>query len=248
MKKLIRTTLSLIFLVLLALFIEKDNLPNIDLNSLIPSSQNAETYTYTGDKYIVINQDIPEIDISDAYDDNGNVMEFENYYDLDTLGRAQGAYVCISRNTMPDYERASISMVKPTGWHLYNTKELWNITFSDDSFYLYNRCHIIGFQLTGIDGEHRSEYLRRNLFTGTRQLNVEGMLEFENQIASYLYKHPDGHVLYKAELDYSNINMLANGIHLQALSLDEELMFNIYIFNAQDGFTINYLTGIATKE
>jgi len=197
--------------------------------------------------YVVINDNIPTITVDDAYGSDGTIQPFEHYSDLDALGRAGEAYVCISKDSMPDYERESISMIKPSGWHLYNTKQLWNITLEDeDSFYLYNRCHIIGFQLTGIDGTHRSELLSRNLFTGTRQLNIGAMLDCENQVASYLRTHPGCYVLYKATPEYEGVNLLATGIHLQALSLDGELQFNVYVFNIQKGFSINYLTGLAS--
>lgn len=213
--------------------------PGMDIHTTV-----KDLPIYEGSTYTVLNNNIPDLKISDAYV-NEVITPFQNYSDLDILGRSGEAYVCISSADMPNYERGSIQLVKPSAWQLINTKELYNITFEDDSFYLYNRCHIIGFQLTGIDEDHHLELLPKNLFTGTRQLNVDGMLPFENQIASYLRTNTGSYILYKATPIYEGANLLASGIQLQAMSLDGKIKFNVYIHNVQDGFEIDYLTGIA---
>lgn len=243
-RKLVFKLLTILAVVLIALFAEQYMFGN---EIVINRYSSTDVLEYNGELLVELNNNIPEISVEDAYKD-GVITPFQKYADLDIFGRSGEAYVCISAADMPDYERGSIQRVHPSGWHLYNTKELWDVIFEDDSFYLYNRCHIIGFQLTGIDEEHGSSYLPNNLFTGTRQLNVEGMLPIENEIATYLRFNKDGYVLYKATPVYKGNNLLASGIHLQALSLDGEVKLNVYVHNVQEGFEINYQTGEANYE
>lgn len=207
-----------------------------------------DIYELTED-YVYINNNIPSLTVDDFYTD-GEIKPYQNYSELDKLNRSGECTVLISKADMPTYERGSIGMIKPTGWHTYNTTK-WGFRFEDDSEYLYNRCHIIGFQLTGIDGEHTStNLLERNLFTGTRYMNATVMVEFENMIANYLRNNPNGYVLYKAKPIFKDNNLLANGIHLQALSLDEKLKLNVYVNNIQrvanGEIQIDYCTGEAS--
>lgn len=201
--------------------------------------------------YEIINENNPYLSIEEYYDSNGNLMSFQYYSDLDLLGRAGEALVLISKADMPEYERGSISEVKPSGWKLYNTKNTWGITLPDNSFYLYNRCHLIGFQLTGIDGEHcENSLLKKNLVTGTRYMNIGKMLDLENEIANYLRKNEQNYVLYKVTPLYKGVDLVPYGLQMQAISPDEKIKFNVIVYNIQlldsGTITINYLNGNAT--
>ncbi len=157
---------------------------------------------------------------------------FESYSPLDLLGRAGKAVACIGRDIMPTEERGSIGQVKPSGWQTVKYDCV-------DGKYLYNRCHLIGYQLTG---ENANE---QNLITGTRYMNVEGMLPFENMVADYV-KETGNHVLYRVTPVYDGANLLARGVWLEALSIEdsgEGICFNVYVYNNQPGVVIDYLTG-----
>jgi len=133
---------------------------------------------------------------------------------------------------MPTEERKSIGQIKPTGWHTVKYDCV-------DGKYLYNRCHLIGYQLTA---ENANE---KNLITGTRYMNVEGMLPFENMVADYI-KETENHVLYRVTPIFKENNLLASGVQIEAKSVEdngEGILFNVYIYNNQPGIEINYLTG-----
>ena len=180
---------------------------------------------YSGEIYVILNNNIPYFDESD-YTTEG----FEEYSKLDELGRCGVAYANICKEIMPTEERESISEVEPTGWvqKKYNGE------------YLYNRCHLIGYQLSG---ENANEL---NLITGTRYFNVSGMLPFENQIANYIEENENNHVLYRVTPVYEGENLLASGVVLEAYSVEDNgqgICFNVYVYNVQPGITIDYATG-----
>lgn len=157
---------------------------------------------------------------------------FETYSALDELGRCGPAFACIGQDLMPTQERESISQVRPTGWQ--------NAEYDFvDGGYLYNRCHLIGFQLTG---ENANE---RNLITGTRYMNVEGMLPFENMVADYV-KETGNHVLYRVTPVFEAEELVARGVQMEAWSVEDEgdgVCFNVYVYNNQPGVEIDYRTG-----
>ena len=157
---------------------------------------------------------------------------YEEYSPLDELGRCQTAEACAGEDLMPTQKRESISSVKPTGWV---NKEYDGI----DGGYLYNRCHLIGFQLTG---ENANE---RNLITGTRYMNVDGMLPFEDEVADYV-KETDNHVMYRVTPIFENENLVASGVQMEAESVEDGgkgIKFNVYVYNIQPDIIIDYKTG-----
>ena len=181
---------------------------------------------FTGYNYIELNGNIPvfeEIDTSKS---------FEEYSELDSLGRAGSAFANIGVDLMPTEKRGSIGMIKPSGWHTIK----YDIV---DGKYLYNRCHLIGYQLTG---ENANE---KNLITCTRQMNTKGMLDFENKVADYI-KSTSNHVLYRVTPVYKNDNLLATGFIIEAKSVEdngEGILFNVFVYNIQNGIEIDYKTG-----
>ena len=187
---------------------------------------------YSGQPYVAINNNKPEFDEADF-----TVSSFETYSSLDSLGRCGSAYANISMDLMPTEKRGSIGSVKPTGWH---TIKYDNV----DGKYLYNRCHLIGYQLTG---ENANE---RNLITGTRYMNVEGMLPFEDMVADYI-KETDNHVLYRVTPIYDGNNLLASGVQMEAASVEdngEGIWYNVYVYNVQPGISIDYATGESSRQ
>ncbi len=182
---------------------------------------------YSNDNYVVLNNNEPNFTESDYTTDS-----FERYSELDSLGRAKVAYANIGVDLMPTEERGSIGQVKPSGWHLVK----YDIV---NGKYLYNRCHLIGYQLTG---ENANE---KNLITCTRQMNTVGMLEFENKVANYI-KSTNNHVLYRVTPIYKDDNLLASGVVMEAYSVEdsgEGIKFNVFVYNVQDGIDIDYKTG-----
>ena len=203
-------------------------------NTLATSSFDLSSIPeYTNKPYVILNNNKPEFEESDF-----KTESFENYSDLDSLGRCGVAFACLSIDTMPsaDDERESISNVEPSGW--INKKYE-----SVDGGYLYNRCHLIGYQLSN---ENANE---KNLITGTRYFNVEGMLPFENQVAEYIKnqkENEDKHVLYRVTPIYYENNLVASGVQMEAYSVEDEgksICFNVFIYNVQPGININYETG-----
>ena len=182
---------------------------------------------YSNANYVVLNNNEPNFTESDYITDS-----FERYSELDSLGRAKVAYANIGVDLMPTEERGSIGQVKPSGWHLVK----YDIV---NGKYLYNRCHLIGFQLPG---ENANE---KNLITCTRQMNTVGMLEFENKVANYI-KSTNNHVLYRVTPIYKDDNLLASGVVMEGYSVEdsgEGIKFNIFVYNVQDGIDIDYKTG-----
>lgn len=182
---------------------------------------------FADEPYIVMNNNVPLFEDSDK-----TTQSFEKYSSLDKWGRCGVAYANLSQDLMPTEERESISMIKPTGW---KTVKYDNV----DGKYLYNRCHLIGFQLAG---ENANE---KNLITGTRYFNVEGMLPFENLVADYIHE-TNHHVLYRVTPIYKNNNLIASGVTMEAFSVEDDgkgIQFHVYVYNNQPGIHIDYLTG-----
>ncbi len=218
--------LTLFLSVLLILFCSgcvQDNIDNIE--------ESAETVLdvpeFYGMAYIPINDNVPTFTDAEI-----TTTAFENYSELDYLSRCGVATACIGREIMPTEERGAIGMVKPTGWHTVK----YDIV---DGKYLYNRCHLIGYQLTG---ENANE---QNLITGTRFLNIEGMLPFEDMVADYI-KETGNHVMYRVTPIFEKHNLLCNGVQMEGYSVEdngEGICFNIFAYNAQPQVEINYLNG-----
>lgn len=182
---------------------------------------------YSGSPYIKVHNNVPFFKKSDL-----TKKVFEKYSKLDALGRCRTAYANVCKATMPTEKRGRIGMVKPSGWH---TVKYNNV----DGKYLYNRCHLIGYQLTA---ENANE---RNLMTGTRYLNVDGMLPFENMVADYV-KETNNHVLYRVTPMYTDENLLADGVLMEAESVEDKgkgISYCVYVYNVQPGIKIDYETG-----
>lgn len=202
------------------------NIPTAPAASAAPVSL-EDIPAYTGSPYIALNGNQPEFEEGDLSSES-----FETYSPLDSLGRCGPAYACIGQDLMPTEDRESISGVHPTGWVQaeYDTV---------DGGSLYNRCHLIGFQLTG---ENANE---ENLITGTRYMNVEGMLPFENLVADYV-KETGNHVLYRSTPVFEGDNLVASGVVMEALSVEDDgegVCFHVYVYNVQPGIEIDYSTG-----
>lgn len=181
---------------------------------------------FFGEPYISINQNVPE------FTQPLTTEGYEYYSPLDALGRCGYAMACIGPELMPDEERGSIGQVKPSGWQTVKYDSI-------DGKYLFNRCHLIGYQLTG---ENANE---ENLITGTRYLNIEGMLPFENMVADYI-KETGNHVLYRVTPVFDGNNLVARGVQIEALSVEdngEGISFHVYCYNNQPGIVINYENG-----
>lgn len=187
---------------------------------------------YSGSDFVNVNNNVPFFTEEDKIRSS-----FEEYGDLDSLGRCTEAFAIVSKETMPTEKRGSIGMIKPTGWH---TVKYDNV----EGKYLYNRCHLIGYQLTGENANPN------NLITCTRQMNSETMLMFENKVANYV-KDSEGRVLYRVTPYFEGDNLLSKGVLMEAYSLDDNgkgLMFNVFVYNVQDGISIDYATGESRKE
>lgn len=187
----------------------------------------ADVPAYSGEPYTVVNDNVPFFSRSNLTD-----VSFESYAEMDSLGRCGPAYASVGRDLMPDKERGAIGQVKPSGWHTVK----YDIV---DGKYLYNRCHLIGYQLAG---ENANE---KNLITGTRYMNVNGMLPFENMVADYV-KETGNHVLYRVTPVFEGGNLLASGILIEAESVEDNgkgILFCVYAYNVQPGITIDYQTG-----
>ena len=182
---------------------------------------------YSGQAYVELNGNQP------AFTEDELVTEsFETYSPLDSLGRCGVAYANVGLDTMPTEERGSIGQVKPSGWQTVKYDCV-------DGKYLYNRCHLIGYQLTAENAN------KENLITGTRYLNVEGMLPFENLVADYV-KETENHVLYRVTPIFEGDNLVASGVQMEAMSVEDKgegVCFNVYCYNVQPGVAIDYATG-----
>lgn len=182
---------------------------------------------FSGNPYNVINNNIPYFTETEK-----QLGVFEKYSDLDELGRCGVAYANLCKELMPKEKREDIRSVEPSGWQ---NKEYDFI----EGKYIYNRCHLIGFQLAG---ENANE---KNLITGTRYMNVQGMLPFENLVHDYI-DETNNHVLYRVTPIYTDENLVCNGVLMEAYSIEDKgkgICFNVYCYNVQPGCIINYATG-----
>lgn len=198
-------------------YIEPDNAERIDVNK-IPE--------YEGKPFVELNRNIPSFSDKDE-------KRIEEYSKLDKYGRCGTAFANVSKELMPTKARESIGQVKPSGWHTVKYEKIIK------DRYLYNRCHLIAYQLAG---ENANE---RNLITGTRYLNVDGMLPFENKVANYVRK-TGNHVLYRVRPIFNGDDLVARGVQMEAQSLEDNgrgVSFNVYCYNVQPGIEINYKDG-----
>ena len=188
----------------------------------------SEVPAYSGMPYTAVDDNKPGFADSDM-----TTEPFEKYSELDNLGRCGAAFANICQETMPNEERGEIGMIKPSGWHTANYHELV------DGNYLYNRCHLIAFSLAG---ENANE---KNLITGTRYMNVEGMLPFENEVYDYV-ESTNHHVLYRVTPIFEGDNLLASGVEMEAMSVEDDgdgISFHVYCYNVQPNIIIDYATG-----
>ena len=213
-----------------------------ETNSSEESTQTQETLSgsfdiksipaYSGKEYIAVNDNNPyftEIDLT--------TKSIEKYAPLDSLGRCGVAYANVGIDIMPTEKRGSIGMVKPSGWHSIKYENV-------DGKYLYNRCHLIGYQLSAENAN------TSNLITGTRYLNIQGMLRFENMVADYV-KETKNHVLYRVTPIFEGKNLLASGVLMEGYSVEDDgagICYNVYCYNVQPGIKINYATGDSEAE
>ena len=187
---------------------------------------------YDTSPYVIINGNIPFFTSEEI-----TAEAFEYYSEQDELGRCGMVWACIGQEIMPTEERGSIGHVRPAGWHTVKYDVV-------DGLYLYNRCHLIGYQLAGENDNIN------NLITGTRYLNVVGMLPFENQVANYV-ENTGNHVMYRVTPIYEGNNLLANGVLMEAYSVEDEgegLCYNVFVYNVQPGIIIDYATGDSYKK
>lgn len=206
----------------------------INLVSDIVKGTNSSSYDMSSipefngkDAYVVLNNNEPNFTKEDM-----TTKSFEKYSKLDNLGRCGVAFANVGKDIMPTEERGSIGQVKPSGWQTIK----YDIV---DGKYLYNRCHLIGYQLTGENAN------RENLVTGTRYLNIDGMLDFENDIADYV-KKTGNHVLYRVTPIFQESELVCRGVQMEALSVEDNgkgIKFNVFAYNAQPGVEIDYSTG-----
>jgi DNA-entry nuclease len=200
---------------------------NIDSASTTITEAQSIPASSGNDAYTVLNNNIPEFT-----EDEYTTSSFEEYGELDNLGRCTAAFACIGQDIMPTEKRGSIGNVKPTGWH---TVKYSNV----DGNYLYNRCHLIAYELSA---ENANE---QNLITGTRYMNINGMLPFENMVADYV-KTTGNHVLYRVRPVFNDDELVARGVQMEGYSVEDNgdgICFNVYCYNIQPGITIDYATG-----
>lgn len=196
------------------------------------SASLEEIPEYSDEPYVVISENEPDFTEADYTEES-----YEYYSELDEYGRCGTAEANIGQDLMPTEARESISQVKPSGWQSVKYDNV-------DGKYLYNRCHLIGFQLSG---ENANE---KNLITGTRYMNTEGMLPFENMVADYV-KETGNHVLYRVTPIFEDDNLVASGVQMEAKSVEDDgegICFNVYVYNTQPGIEIDYATGDSQTE
>lgn len=226
MKKFLKFATTVLVLIAVVLFLREyfpQDTPDI------PSATLDGIPAFAGEPYVNINEGQPQFT-----EDEITTASYEFYSDLDSLGRCGMVMACCGKDLMPTGERGSISNVYPSGW------EQAKYDFVDGT-YLYNRCHLIGWQLTAEDANER------NLITGTRYINIEGMLPFENMVADYI-KETGNHVMYRITPIYEGNNLVASGVQMEGYSVEdngEGICFNVYCYNVQPGVEIDYATGVS---
>lgn len=224
--------LSTIFVVIcLLIYSNYQEQINSFVSKIVPQTQVSYALDnipeYTKESYVIINDNEPRFEEEDY-----KTKSFERYSNLDYLGRCGVAYANIGTDIMPTEERGKIGQIKPSGWHTVK----YDIV---EGKYLYNRCHLIGYQLTG---ENANE---KNLITCTRSMNTTGMLRFENKVKDYIIK-TNNHVLYRVTPIFEGTNLLAKGVQIEAYSVEDQgkgIKFNVFVYNVQDGIEIDYETG-----
>ena len=228
MKK--RSKLFVFILLLGVLFYFKDDIYNYTYSIINTSNESYDIENlpdYNGNSYVIVNDNNPYFKEEEYTTDS-----FEKYSELDSLGRCGVAYANISKDLMPTEKRGSIGSIKPSGWHTVKYDHI-------DGKYLYNRCHLIGYQLTG---ENANE---KNLITCTRSMNTKGMLQFENMVTKYI-KDTGNHVLYRVTPVFEGNNLVATGVEMEAYSVEDNgkgIKFNVFVYNIEDGVIIDYKTG-----
>ena len=235
-KKNLNKLLSLIFCFLLGYFIyyvHEEYVTLIEENEVKESYANFDSIPeYNGEAYVYINNNIP------TFTDEEKTLESLEYYSpLDNLGRCGVAFASVSKETMPTEERESISNIEPTGWQSVK----YDIVSGG---YLYNRCHLIGYQLTGENAN------AENLITCTRYMNATTMLQFEQEVAAYV-EETGNHVLYRVTPYFEGDNLVATGVSIEAYSIEdngEGISFNVFVYNVEPGITIDYATGESKLE
>ena len=218
----------IITIIILLLFIYVEYNDNLKGTFSKPTYSISNIPDYSGDDYIIINNNEPEFD-----DLAKATNSFEVYSELDELGRCGVAYANIGKDLMPTTDRERIRMIKPSGW---KTVRYDIIT---DGLYLYNRCHLIAYQLTAENANPK------NLITCTRHMNADVMQSFEIKVGNYIRK-TNNHVLYRSTPIYDYDNLVAKGVQLEAYSIEDNgkgIKFNVFIYNVQPGIEIDYKTG-----
>ncbi len=206
-----------------------DNCENIERNIVL---YDEVIKPYAGKPYVVINNNKTEFSKEEIM-----TSSYEKYGEFDEMGRCTSALACIGIDVLPTEPRESISHVYPTGWHTIKYDII-------EGKYLYNRCHLIGYQLTG---ENANKY---NLITGTRYMNVQGMLKFEEMVVDYI-KETSNHVMYRVTPVFEGDNLVASGVIIEALSVEdngEGICFYVYVYNVQPGIVIDYETGNSERD
>ena len=206
--------------------VSKEKETTTQYTEIAQSESVSEVEPYTVYPYTVINNNIPEFEKTDY------TKSFEKYGELDSLGRCTSCIANIGTDLMPTEERGAIGSVKPTGWQVAKYSNV-------DGRYLYNRCHLIGYQLSAENANPN------NLITGTRYLNIEGMLPFENKVATYV-KATSNHVLYRVTPIFKDDELVARGVQMEAYSIEDDgegVEFNVYCYNVQPDIEIDYKTG-----
>lgn len=228
------TIISIIFLII-AFY---NYYTNIESERIINVSQVSldEIPEYTSRPYVTVNNNIPNFTEEDY-----TTKAFEKYSDFDDLGRCGVAYANICTELMPKEgeKRGDIGNIKPTGW---NNAKYEGVV---EGNYLYNRCHLIGWQLAGENDNGR------NLITGTRYMNVQGMLPFENMVDDYIEKNQNNHVLYRVSPIFKDDDLVARGVQMEAYSVEDNgagVCFNVYVYNVQPGIIIDYSDGFSALE
>ena len=222
----------IVLLGLIAMHIHQTGKPSV-LESSQQSAADFDIPQYAGSVCVEINDNIPFFQESDI-----TATAYEKYSPLDKLGRCGPAMACLGRETMPTEERGPIDMIRPSGWHTVRYDDLI------EDKYLYNRCHLIAYSLAG---ENDNEL---NLITGTRHMNIDGMLPFEIETVNYILD-TGNHVLYRVTPCFRENDLVAAGVLMEAYSVEDNgwgLSFNVFVFNVQPGIAIDYKTGNSTRQ
>lgn len=197
-------------------------------------TDDLEIPVYAGQPYTVIKDNVPDF----TEEEKSCTQAFEYYGELDALGRCTVTFANVCPQTQPTEKRGTIGQVRPSGWHTVKYNDLI------DGNYLYNRCHLIGYQLTGENANIS------NLITGTRYLNVEGMLPFEDMVDDYV-DETGNHVLYRVTPIFKGDELVARGVRMEAWSVEDAgtgICFDVFCYNVQPGIVIDYATGDSQRE